>query len=556
MGDSGSQSVRPLVIAFALLLSGCAATVPAPTTLSLPEPSEVVLIPGDRPAIATAVFHETADEAYVARPDVTGAHAWEPRDVPLTFHGIHPVYDEWGRPVPAFVFRYEPMELFYDEITFGPSGVQISGHYEAVAEEYAFDATDGRFLGPVFLDYEFRYFSIPQYRDALVWGFDRPLMLFMMMHAQQGRLGERVPIGPQEFASLQPYTGWMPFSGECTAYQLRLDDESFAADPPSSDDVMDLACFDEGSSIPLWAWQGTQAKGGVGYQRLDAAFVLPPVAGAPLAPMTYDALEFVPGPDVGVGKPIHTPPTSGGSDWADNLAQRVVGLYTDPNFLTYAAQQGDLYLENAAAGWPPSLPGPLAVLPQPDPLFDDAAWLFTTDGEGFYWGFVKSRWAGPEQRDVHVMERDGANFDFGGGEYPELSEVRSVPIGGVVSSLPDIAPVVAQGLQYYVLPKFPGMPMMVDWFGYGSCFTAAAKQSQVAGIDGISGALFGAGLGVSTSHGCGSMLGGMYTYLEGDNPTLRPVRDGARHGILVRAPDLPPLVQWNDGVVDVLGPVT
>lgn len=540
-----------------LVLAGCAS---GPGTQSLAEamPSEPLsLLAEGRGEGVTVMIHETADEEAVALEQIEGTHAWEARDVPLSFHGIQEVYDEWGRAIPAFVFRYRPMQLEIDSVEFLNNEVEITGHYEPAYLEYAFDASDGRFLGPLDIDGTFRYFSAPASRDALVWGLEGPLFLFMTAYVQGDRLGEPVPIGDDLNLSLQPYDGWRPFDGDCQAYNAIVESsESRDANDEEDEPYLMLVCLDDRSPIARWAWAGQQDKGGVGYQRLGDGIALPPLTGTPLPPAPHVAVPFEPGPVPLLGdfNPVHSPASDGGGDWADLMAQRLIGLYTDPDFVAYAADKPWLYLSGIAAGWPPALPLFLGVLPVRDPLFDDSAWIDTTGGSGFYWAFIKSRWE-IEQPDLHVMERPGADFTFSEWPFPDLDEVHAAPIGTVVGGLPTIAPEAVQGLQFTVFPLIvDDLPLIMYWIGYGSCFTALTKPSQVAGIDALDGAVYAAGLGVSTPNGCSSALGGMSSYLTGNNPTLevRPVRDGLRHGLLHKQGDGASYVVWNDGV-EVLG---
>jgi hypothetical protein len=412
--------VAVLVLA---MLAGCSDREPASADLQFQvggrEPA--VIVPGDRPVVASAIFREDPDQGVFDLDFVDGATTWEARDVELTYHGIHQGWDEWGRSIPVFVFRYMPMVLEIDEIEITATGVELSGQWRPHLVEYLFDAADGRFIGAVDLDAEVRNFIDPSQRHALTWSYTSTLFLFMQWKALGGVPGSFEAFGMTY--AMERYDGEPPVAGNCDAYQL------VRVEPPPKGNRTTLVCLEKSSQVPLWAYSG-QADEGMLFQRQGQGFGLPPFEGAALSPHVFDT---APWDTVAVEpqKPVHVAPAARRGDWAYELQERTRALYLQPEFMVYNLRHDDVYLFDAMTGWPPHTPLSLLDLVNPPtvPLrAKQTSWLMLTPDEGMFWGFVDTYSRPGDGEDLHVAQAKAYEFEGPlGRTYPSLEELPDVP---------------------------------------------------------------------------------------------------------------------------------
>ncbi len=518
---------------------------------------EAAVIVPERPVEATTTWHEAPSDQAFDLQSIQGAKTWAPRDVNLTYHGIQPVYDEWGRPVAAHVFRYRPMRLVFDSIEFGPSGLNAKGHYEASYVEYAFDASDGRYLGPVSLPDTARGFNDPDYRDPFVGGFESSLFLFMALKVAGPDLRPiPLPGGNITFTAVDDH----PLPGECRSILVKEVSDAPSLVPSNTtskanrDPPRVLVCARDGTLLPLWTWDGNQTRHIV-YTRLGPSFALQPDEGKPLPPLMYEKKPWqeVPGvltAPVPLPLPLLTPALAPAStsptDYAGLLQARQKALYLSPDYIKYNVKHPRLWLMQGFTGFPVLSPIPLTG---PLPLgFDEESWIFDSSGMGEFWGFVATRFgSGPEDPDQHVAER-GSDFDIAPYGFPDPDHYPLPAIGEVQSNLADIAPRDPSMIQFSIFPDLPGFdasqlePYRSTWFALESCFEAKSPQDPYMFVSARTGQLVGAGWVRNHDGGC-SAGGGQRVHLADGWASLYPRGVG---GSL-------PFIAWDDGRVQVLG---
>jgi hypothetical protein len=497
--------VAVLVLA---MLAGCSDREPASADLQFQvggrEPA--VIVPGDRPVVASAIFREDPDQGVFDLDFVDGATTWEARDVELTYHGIHQGWDEWGRSIPVFVFRYMPMVLEIDEIEITATGVELSGQWRPHLVEYLFDAADGRFIGAVDLDAEVRNFIDPSQRHALTWSYTSTLFLFMQWKALGGVPGSFEAFGMTY--AMERYDGEPPVAGNCDAYQL------VRVEPPPKGNRTTLVCLEKSSQVPLWAYSG-QADEGMLFQRQGQGFGLPPFEGAALSPHVFDT---APWDTVAVEpqKPVHVAPAARRGDWAYELQERTRALYLQPEFMVYNLRHDDVYLFDAMTGWPPHTPLSLLDLVNPPtvPLrAKQTSWLMLTPDEGMFWGFVDTYSRPGDGEDLHVAQAKAYEFEGPlGRTYPSLEELPDVPlVGDVTTTYASLAPPTPRIIQFSTLPEFDDIDWgawALYWLGIGSCFEEV-EDAPFAWFSAVTGQLMSAGHVHSYENGCSVGGGGM-----------------------------------------------
>lgn len=500
------------------VLAGCADGADPPQGI-VPEDLDIgeytSLIPADRPVVANVTVHEDPESGSMDVASVAGADTWEPRDVELTYHGLAETYDEWGRLVPAHVFRYEPMRLVVDDIEVGPGGVSASGHYEPTPTEYYFDAADGRYMGRADLDREVRNFASPDTRHPFTWGYEGPYFLFMMTYFLEGDLDQAVQFeGPDRTYNhtLEPYDGERPMAGDCAMRELVVDDgRDEPVDPDEADPLEErrtIVCFD--GFLPLWTWSGSEAGGAMRMARDGPPFTVPGPVGEVLAPHEHarapmDRID----PPLGLPvAPTYVPPSRASVDWAHPFAPRAEAMYRSPGYLEYAARHDELYLQHGITGWPPHslmflpLGGGLPVDP---PLSaEETTWMMTTEGPGMYWLNVHTARHG-EADELHYPDIQGGDFDVGTLEYPSRAELGDLVLADEVQvAVPDIVPEDPRMLKYLVWPAFDGVDMgasQISWWAMGNCFEHD-DDARFLAFSGVDGRLYGAGKMESHQNGC------------------------------------------------------
>jgi hypothetical protein len=492
--------------------------------LPVPMPAEVVV--AERPVVSTVMVHEDASgDAMDLSSIVEGADNWEPHDAELVYHGMHGVFDEWGRSIVAHVFRYTPWVVTITQAEFSPRGILLRGEWQERHREYAFDATDGRFLGPLSLDSSGRAFASPDERSLFVWDEAGPLFLFMLAHAAGDDLATHTVHAFDHEYGLRPYTGQAPLAGDCDVFEFRRLDKArdVLAAAVAGDDARVLACFDDAVPMPLWVWRGTQSDAHW-WQRQASALRLAPLGGTPLAPVAHARMPWLqlepllpPLADVLPLAPVFVPPVDHEDDWADKVRARSAALLLNPDFMLYQAKHDTLYVHEAVMGWPPLFSTFIETVigDGNDPTsFDEEAWLFATEGSGFYWGLTSTRWGDAEADgdDVHVSYQRGADFDgWSGTEYPSPDSLPDIPaIGAVVAGYGRIAPQDARFGTWIVWPLFEELDdlLMMTWWAIEDCFIdMPARPPMFAAVDGLDGHLIAAGNAVTGEGGCAAGVG-------------------------------------------------
>ena len=513
-----------LTIPFAL--AGCAGDAGTDATTAVPvEPVEAAIVPGERPVSATTVWHEEVTES--PKDDVAMAsegfileNSWEPRDAELTYHGVQEVFDEWGRPVPAHVYRYPQMSIVVTKTELlDDFSLQITARYEPTMLEFAFDAADGRFLGTSDIPERVHGYDDVRYPSPYAYGYSAELLLPIAFQAFGGDLSRRVPTGlgtlwyePSERR---------PLEGDCQPYEARYDyhdwyeawmtegEEDPVAEVLPEEEQVDIVCLQDGGE-PLWVYMGNQSDH-ITLQRVGPAMATPRLEGTPLAPEAIAARPMEELPMLlGLAKPVLVPPSAYPGDWADQVRPVVAALPTSPDYLQWQLDREPIHLADATLGWPffggllpltPVIPGDL--------VFDRTAWIMVGDGQDMYWGFVDSRYGDAEDPDIHVSRR-GSAFD----DYP-TSMRDSVAIGEAQARWEQHVPAAPRSLSYSTFPEFGDAPpefwdylapLARYWIALQYCFEEHAP-GQLAWFSAINGQMLVVGQQSSTANGCSSGTG-------------------------------------------------
>jgi len=323
------------VLAIAILASGCIqAPIVQEASLGAKDMvAEASLLPGELPVVAQATFTE-------------GQDAGDPsaRTFNLTYHGVQAVFDEFGRPVPAYVFRYPIVVTEGDGTLLSPS--RKAEHLM----EFDFERATGRFVSQADLADGARAFR----ESGLLSPVATPFLSFMAVlaagpNATKSLAGD-VPFldGTAYNATVLPWTSARLLPGGCLMWAL--EEHSTALKKPwttSGTGPYDLesgpivSCFDDGP-IPLWIKDN---QTGMTWQRESPGFDLPPLAGTLLPPPVYTKAPWtaVPSPIPAVPSTLG-PPSQHKGDWADQEAIVVAAISTDPRFIAYRNQSGATYL--------------------------------------------------------------------------------------------------------------------------------------------------------------------------------------------------------------------
>jgi hypothetical protein len=415
---------------------------------------------------ASTTLHEEVDGAYVDLPFADGDTPWAPRDAQLTYHGIQPVHDEFARTVDALVFRFPEMVFVTDEVTLGPDGLDIDGHYEAHDYEYHFDATDGRLIGVVDVTAGVRGFQHPDTRHP--FGSLSVIGMAFRVFGLSG--GQDIHVSNylhhRFLAWFEPYGGDRPLSGDCSMWQLRTKyDPPLPEDPtdPLDDAVADLdpsevdrtlLCMQDHAEVPLWSYSGNQSSS-YRLERRGPDLPAAPFEGIPLTLVPYplepwqevDGLLPVPGP-------LLVPPTSDGGLWAQRVADKAAAFYLSPGYLQYRAASGLPYVEAAIldidyAGL--LLPDGLPDVPLPLEARARTSVFFLTDAAMRYIGFVHSAEREPEGPNLHMADPQGSTFPESSKQMP-ADQLPSVVSDGLLEG--QLAPLLPERLDSLVFFAF------------------------------------------------------------------------------------------------------
>lgn len=510
------------------------------------------LVVEERATAQSVVFHEEVrGEPFKPFDDgIRMEGRWEPREATFSFHGVHNTFDEWGRAVPAFVFRYEPMDLVLDSLDFTSDGIEGEAHWEPSITEYLFDAADGRYMGSVDVGSSTRVFSEPEPRSPLPYTGYPALALLVMAIQVQGTADMAVRGGSVSF---MPADNDRPVAGECSVYRLEFQQEGAAGDGREEDDEDSraLVCLGADSPLPVWTFMGDD-KDAVVMRRDPAPFALPDVAGEVLAPLELPRLPWQELPSLPGLEPVLVPP-SGGSDWSATLAERVEALQQSPDFARYQAVEGRTYTSMAWSGLPfgaPFLPG-LGALGS----YEESTWLEATPGDGMYWADVYSgNHSGPLPR--HQAEPRGSEFPGGGFPNMDPSELPPlVPPAEFASAVGAVADVGASPmLMFHVWPAIEGIDWGdygASWLALGGCFTGDEGKDAGEGyvyMSAVSGRFLTAGVVESSGGGCSTGSSSLElpdgTVLLRPSGSPLPVAAAARgHVLPLPANSLPSLAQ-------------
>lgn len=413
-----STTMRVVVGVVLLVLAGCLgasdgdrdATPPATDPLLVSTSRGDLFVP-ERETIASVSLHEEIDPAAADLPFADGDSGWEPRDVELTYHGIQLVLDEFGRSVPAFVFRYPLMVFVEDKVTFGTDGVDIDGHYEAHDVEFAFDRADGRFMGYTDLDAGFRWFVPPEYRQPF-----GDILYAMAIKVLGGDFSKEIYLtefdGHKFYARFVPFDEFRPLPGDCKMWELDV-----RAEPPMPEPVVEepvlpgeeghsLMCLEKKAVFPLWTWSGSQADGSYRLQRRSPEPTLPDFKGEILAPVDYERRPWEPHSGLlPIPDPVLVPPSDNAGDWAGRLGARIEALFFDPKFIQWRLGAGDVYTDFALYGMEPFLLGLPGLPLVTGPIgFDSSALIFVGDGKKEHLHMVHSREGSVEEPDLHLAD--------------------------------------------------------------------------------------------------------------------------------------------------------
>jgi hypothetical protein len=425
------------LVVCAILLAGCAGNPHRPVAPSNPiEPLPSVTPEqaafGDRgPAVSTTVWHEE-------RVAPIGLDSWS-RDVPLESFGVQAVLDEWGRPVPAYVYRYSPVGgNFTGYPTAAKMQAQPSG--EARAIEYHFAAADGRLLSVTDPASTRTRFADPRLPLPWVSGYEAHLLFAVTFAARGGDFSAPLQLAFDTLV-IQPSEN-RPLPGDCRVLEV-TSGSGDAPGPLAPEDVSRLVCVQDDGS-PLWAYFGFEGD----------SLALTRQSAPPIPPILFGDVK--PQPDhprdgwqetslsLGVAPPILMPASSYPGDWANALREVARAVDTFPTYSSWAGEQSGSFLAQAFRHEPASatfLPG----LPPFGPL-DWRSFAFVATDSGVWGASIQSRYADPEGADVHISDIGGASD----ARFPHPAIVR---IGDVQAALEDLVPERADYIHFIVFPS-------------------------------------------------------------------------------------------------------
>lgn len=516
---------RGILVALVVpVLAGCISDGKLVFTGVPVETMPLTIFPGDRPISATSVWHEEVHDA-TPEPVDDGfilENSWEPRDVDLTYHGVQPVYDEWGREVPAHIFRYEPMELTITDIEFLSdfSDVRITARYEAGRSEFAFDQADGHFLGYLDLKHQVRVFEDARWPTPLAVGYEADLLIPLAYLYLGGDISTPIP-GPLGDTFLNR-TDLKPLDGDCTAYEIeftpapwyqRWVDEQRRGEPEvpvPEEEYHNLVCL-QGEGAPLWVYLGnttdhlslTRVSGRLPTPRLQGD-VLPPRV---VETQPFQSIDLL----LGLAAPIRVPPSGYPGDWADIVRPVVSGVGTNVEYLQWQLEREGLFLADIMKAFP-YFGAPIIPLLPVDPLaFEETSWVMVADGDAMFWAFVDSKYGGPEDPDLH-MSRNGFAFD----DYP-TKEVPIVAAGDVQAAWENLVPPDPAVLSYSsfpdVLDDFPPeyreylAPFLTSWSALEYCWEVR-DDGRYADFSATNGQMLVMAGQTSTLNSCGTGVDG------------------------------------------------
>lgn len=477
------RALGPIVLVAVLLASGCLQS----SGLSYARqdqvpPGELKLFVAQRPVAAESLWHEERHEtaALPVQDTFIIENSWEPRDVALTYHGIHPVYDEWAHEVPAHIFRYARMGLVVTNVEFlgGFAGVRVTARYEPELVEHAFEASTARYLGTVLVDHQVRVFDDARWPTPLNGGYDELLFMTLAVAFLQNDLTRplEVPFGNVTF---EP-TEFRPLAGECQPLEAtfrpapwyqRWQDEQNAGPIEAPQDHHKVVCV-QGPGVPLWVYQGNTTDH-LRLERKGAALAPLQRTGTALPPTVFQARDFEPvNILLGVAKPIAAPPSAYPGDWADLGRPVIQAAGTGLDYIQWQLDRDNLHLAGLSKAFPATPAGlPLLGL---DPVgFEKESWVMVGDGQDLFWAFVESRYGGPEDPDLHLSQR-GVALD----DYPTHAP-RLVPAGEVQALWETLLPVDPAFLTYSSFPDVLDVPpeyaaylepFLRTWSGFEFCF--------------------------------------------------------------------------------------
>lgn len=538
----------PALLVVLVFAAGCAgsAVQPPPADKSRDPLAAAIMIPGERPVVASTVWHEAPrGDQVLGLQQFTGPKTWAPRDVNLTYDGINDAFDEWGRSAPAFVFRYQAMRYEIENVTIDAGGLHGQGRWVPVHYEYLFDASDGRFMGEVNLDSSSRSFAAPQDRDPVTWGYEGLMLLFVAIHVHGGDMTRPIAIGGGNI-TFSPSTS-RPLPGDCDVYKLKFTPDHQASGPqvqdPTEASSATLICIQASDMVELWAWAGSP-KNGISFARRGASFDMEAPFGKPMAPLVYKTEPWGQAGGNALMSPILVPQSHSKTDWSYKLQHRSEALFLSPGFLAYHAKHKSLGLYFGMTGWPFYDVG--SILQAPVGLFDETTWLMTTEGRGMYWGDVYTRHAPPEQDEFNLADPQGTDFDFDQTTpyVPTNALPPLAPVGEVAHNISTAVHVEGNMTQFLVWPAFPGFDMgdiAAMWFEQDHCFQAK-PQSPFVFTAGLSGRMLAAGYVQFSPGGCSAGGSGG---LEIDTPS-GPAR-------LLDGPDHRPILALDSGPI-LIGP--
>lgn len=519
------MSWHPYAIALALsapLLAGCLVEPDDRALPSAVDAAPVVVLPGERPVASAATWHEEVKRTTPAEVDdgFVIENNWEPRDVDLTYHGVQPVYDEWGRTVPAHIFRYQPMTLVITDVEFlnDFADVRITARYEPTSVEHAFAQSDARYLGEVELEHQVRVFEDYRWPNPFSWGYEGSLLLPMAYLFLGGDLDKPVvgPFGNTTFNQ----TTVRPLAGDCTPYEFEFTPapwfqawiDSEGGDEPADDaapeeEQHEIVCLQD-EAAPLWVYSGN-ASDHLRIERKSPALATPRLAGTPLDPVTMSTYSFEELPMLlGLANPVDVPPSAYPGDWADLVRPVVQGAGTNLDYVQWQLQRDPIHLTDIYKAFPYFGAGLVpSLLGVSDIGFEKTSWVMLGDGTDMFWAFVDSRYAGPEDPDIHISQQ-GFAFDdhpthpqplVASGEVQAIWETQLPVDPGLLlySSFPDLSGDLPPEYVDYVTP------FLTSWTGLEYCFEDK-DGGRYGSFSAFNGQMNSMGAQTSTENGCSS----------------------------------------------------
>lgn len=497
----------PLLAVLLLMVAGCAAPLDeAPPTLApasaVDGTQEATAIPGDRPIVASMRMHEEFEMGSLSPqalldPDAKG---YEPRDFDVTYHGVQEIYDEFARPVKAFVYRSTEM-VYIQQVSFGVNGFSFQGHWEEHAFEYAFDASDGRSLGVTDLTDQVRAFEDPQHRHP----YASLHVLFMTFHAlgeeRSREVAARDYEGSTFFYRFEPVNDEpAPLPGDCGMWRM-----AGRIDPPLQTEFGEVhedaspfglnvtACLETGREVPLWVF-GDLGDSEYRLQRISEPVVLPPLQGEPLPAVSYETaswgstatLALVPGQDA---LAMRVPPTSPDGTWGRAVADRAAAFHLNPTYIQYRQGSDMPYPGIAWVGLPSSsISVGNITIPLGAPVMDSSSLFIVTDGKEQFVGTVHSREGSAEEPDVHVADPLAFTSDDYFGSWPADRLPALVLDGPMQGQLDPLLPVAPTQLLFFASAfGADDSTMDIVWMPVQDC--TPQDDGFVAAVNGLTGAL-------------------------------------------------------------------